>query len=314
MPVRSKENLFTAPENRHHIWYRNMYSSNSIAAKIQRDFCEKVYSKNFTHLDANFTDHFRLETPARFSELFFLDGFLTCGWKITTAPTGFDFAFVSDNFEKRILVEVVMPKITDALQKPDRDENGVVVYGGGQREKDFTLSRLTNALDSKGRRMREALENQTELWHDYKIVAISGFDISQRGLDPLDADVLMPDWTGAFLPIGEVMVDVHADRTKKMKMSAPYHKYSPTLKKNDTKEIPRDSFLSGEYPYVDAVVFSNVHLDGGQIQTSNQMQVLRNPTSNWRLPIPSLGIDRDLSVKINDEGFTVRPSRANDYS
>jgi hypothetical protein len=298
-----------------HPWFPRLKSSNHEISKQIRAFCNKTYSENADYLDKNFIEAFQNNTPARFSELFFLQAFKEVGWTLIDQVTGFDFAFERSDHQGRLLVEVTTPESAPTLSLETIPEiNGARSYSISNDDVDLALTRLTGAVLHKARLIDQRIADKGTHDNDYKLVAISGLPLNQESTCSIYANGLPPDYAAGFLPIGSLVVDLAIPTIGRdpVRTLGWRQDYNPTIKKSDTVEFNRDSFLTGEYPNIDAIVYSPVGLSRLD-SLSVQITTLHNPTSSWVRERPLIGFEADYFSEIKDEGFILKRVQHPDY-
>lgn len=268
-----------------------------------RAWLEETYSRHKDELDPDFVPNFRRETAKRVSELFFAAAFRAAGWEPVGRATGFDLAYQMG--EHRLLVEVTTPgpPPSDSWSEDVRD--GVTHYSGDRQTLEAGLLRLTTGFASKADRIAELLDLNLKLSGDYKVIAISGFQISQETPFAPSSCGQIPDFIRAFLPIGDQYVKFPIGPGSDEREATWGYESAASIQKPSGATVERTAFLGQRFPHVEAVAYSTINLLG-LTHPHWQVGVLHNAFSNWNGQRPNLGMGNEYFVTVDDEYFEVR--------
>jgi len=301
MPKALLPKLFGAkPTYEDHRWYKRLWAGRTPQARHVRRFCALTYDEFEQHLDVGFPTSFRRQTPARFSELFYAAGFRQAGWKPIAPVRRFDLAFAMEG-GRRLLVEVVTPQPPPPATWTEEEVNGFTIRSADGSSKEAALLRLTAGFAEKARIIRQAIAEGHATSNDFKIIAISGLRISQETPIAVHASGMPPDFARAFLPIGHLFVPISLDqRSAEIQWGEFQHRFSDEISKPEGKAVQRDAFVSGDFPHVDAIAYSEVHTDDLQ-NIRHQIGVLHNPTSQYPYERPALRMGTEYFGKLDGE-------------
>jgi hypothetical protein len=262
-----------------------------------------MYDRHKAQLDRDYLTNFRRETPKRVSELFFAAAFAEAGWDPAARVTGFDLAYHAEH--GRILVEVTTPAAPPPGSWTEEVKDGVTLYSGDSNTTEAALLRLTTGFVSKANQIKNRLDACPELARDYKVIALSGFQISQETPFAPSSNGNVPDFIRAFLPIGDMYARFPVGPGSDEREVEWGYQSSPEIRKETGSTVARTAFLDPLFPHVDAVAYSPVNLLGLK-NPRWQVGVLHNPTGARLDGERDLGMGNEYFVTIEAETFGVR--------
>jgi hypothetical protein len=173
---------------------------------------------------------------------------------------------------------------------------------------DAALLRLTTGFATKARRIKDAIDGGADLSGDYKVIALSGCQITQQTPFSPSASGPVPDFVRAFLPIGSMYVRFPiGSGSDKWETTTGYH-YSDDIVKPRGNPVLRTAFASDQFRHVDAVAYSPLYTSG-LARPHLQVGVLHNPSSAWPGERPDLGMGNEYFAILHEKSFDHRRRR-----
>lgn len=287
-----------------HEFFKNMKNPKSEEAERCRNFCSEIYRKFDKYFDKDFKMRFPMETPARFSEMFFMQAFVSAGWDPVMPSRRIDFRFRRAG-SRDLVVEVVTPELVDGHGHVTALPNGMISreWDGSHREK--ALLRLTSAFYSKYKIIEEAISRNYIDENDYRIIGISGLRVRVEGGWSLGYWGNPPDFAEAFLPIGKRYYDIPlVGGLPDLNENRANYSYSDTIKRDLRADVRRDAFVSGNFPKVNAIAYANPDLLDFE-DVSKNFAVLHNSSSSWRHGDFVIGCGQEYFVGVAEGSFSI---------
>lgn len=215
-----------------------------------------------------------------------------CGSVKRAGPAGPDFYIETKG--RRIWIEAIAPTPGDG---PD----AVTPFPSGTRKarrvpEDQILLRFTAAMKEKADQFNRALLANRVQATDAYVVAINSRDI-----DPYYGGA-PPYYQKAFLPIGHPAVAIDPRTGQIVDRMVTYRN---ELKKANEAHVPTDTFLSGAYPLVSAVLHSRVDCANLPSLLGGDFQMLHNPRA-VSIPDDLFAFMKQFRVTTDDNSFSVR--------
>lgn len=290
--------------------YVNLKSQEYEAEREMHGALQALWERYEPFAENDFRRQFAAEPQARFWEMFLACALLDAGHRLV--PFGDrrgggqpDICIVEG--DRRIWIEAIAPKpgngrdaIRLAQNRPADDEPRVKTFAAPERE---VALRIVGALKTKTDKVREYRQKNVIAEDEPCLVAIGGAEFGIYAQErPLPA---MPS---AILPIGPLAATI--DRESGEVVAVGYRR-SDTIDRTGADPIPRTALLDDYFVGISAVIWSRVTI-GNMSRAERPMSVVHNPRSTVRIAEGWVNLDREFTVRTNDQDIDVHEVEARD--
>lgn len=259
-------------------------------AKKEREVVEALWERFAPVADPEFKNRAKKYFHGQFWEMYLYVALLEHGLDVHRAGhKGLDFCVESE--VGRIWIEATAPTRGSGKDSVPPLESGVARHAP---EKEIIL-RCTSALRDKVDHLRRAVAANIVSPEDTCVIAINSWECDTwYGGEP-------PYFLKAFLPIGHLAVAIDTGTCEIVDRKMTHRK---EVSKESGSTVPTDTFLSGEYPDVSAVLHSKVQCASRFVSIGEDFCVLHNPRA--RVPLTEAIFTFCRQIRVLDEGHCFR--------
>jgi hypothetical protein len=231
-----------------------------------RQFIESLWSRYSDLADPHFREDARNHFLERFWEMYLAVTLRARGFNLNRGGSeGPEFCFVYNGH--KVWVEAVVPGSGEGVDRVPE-----ICYEKVQEvPTEKILLRFTNSLDEKRKRYKEALRKRIINPNDLYLLAINS-----RGIPHGPFGNTMPFFVQAFLPFGNLAMDIDTRTIKPVKI---YYQCRENVVKASGEAVSTTAFLNHEFSFVSAVLHSAVDCVNHHDILGEDFIILHNPTA-----------------------------------